>query len=114
MRWAPLPGGVATPAVALRGSYVKLTGEDDIDADTKSLDVSVSKGFLFVTPYAGAGYVWGTVTPGSRFTTLRETEVNEARFFLGARVTLGFLEFTPEYEKLGDNDVYNLRLSIGF
>ena len=114
VRWAPLPGGVATPAVAVRGSYTKLTGEDDIDADSKSVDVSVSKGFLFVTPYAGLGYIWGTVTPSSRFTTLREVETNNARFFAGARVSLGFLELTPEYEKVGDNDVFNLRISLGF
>lgn len=114
IRWAPLPGGTATPAVAVRGSYTKLTGEDDIDADAKSVDVSVSKGFLFVTPYAGLGYVWGSVTPSRRFATLREVEVNDARFFAGARVTLGFLELTPEYEKIGESNVFNFRLSLGF
>lgn len=114
VRWAPLPGGVATPAVAIRGSYVKLTGEDDLKGDASSLDVSISKGFLFFTPYAGAGYVWGTVNPSDRFTTLRKVDVDKARFFAGARVSLGFLELTPEYEKLGDSDVFNLRLSIGF
>ena len=115
VRYAPLPGGVATPALAIRASYVKLTGEDDVDADSTSLDVSVSKGFAFLTPYAGAGYVWGTVTPSSAFTsTLREVEVNEARLFAGLRVSLGFLELTPEYEKIGDSNVFNMRLSLGF
>lgn len=114
VRWAALSGGIASPAVALRGSYVKLTGEDDIDADAASADISISKGFLFVTPYAGAGYVMGTVTPNSQFVTLREAEVNEARFFLGARIALGFLQITPEYEKLGDSDIFNVRLSLGF
>lgn len=114
VRWAVLPGGVATPAIALRGSYVKLTGEDDLKANASTLDVSISKGFLFFTPYAGAGYVWGTVDPSSDFPTLSKVDVDKARFFAGARVSLGFLEITPEYEKLGDNDVFNLRLSLGF
>ncbi len=112
--WAVLPGGVAQPAFAIRGTYVKLTGERDLKADAGTVDASVSKGFLFVTPYAGAGYVWGTVTPSSRLITLSKAEVNKARFFAGARVSLGFFEITPEYEKLGNNDVYNLRLALGF
>ncbi len=114
VRWAPLPGGVATPAVAVRASYVKLTGEDDLKADSKTLDVSVSKGFVFVTPYAGLGYVWGTVDPSDNFPSLSKVEVNKGRFFAGARVSLGFFEVTPEYEKLGKSDVFNLRLSLGF
>lgn len=114
VRWAILPGGVATPGVALRGTYVKLSGEDDLKADAQTLDVSISKGFLFVTPYAGAGYVWGTVDPDNSFANLSKVEVNKARFFAGARVSLGFIEITPEYEKLGKNDVFNLRLSVGF
>lgn len=112
VRWAVLPGGVAQPAVALRGTYVKLSGEDDLKANATTVDASISKGFLFVTPYAGAGYVWGTVDPS--FAGLSKVEVNKARFFTGARVSLGFIEITPEYEKLGKNDVFNLRLSVGF
>jgi len=112
LRWAPLEGGVATPAVAVRGTYTQLTGEDDLKADSQTLDVSISKGFLFVTPYAGAGYVWGTVDPS--FGALSKVSVDKGRFFAGARVSLGLLEFTPEYEKIGKSDVFNLRASLGF
>lgn len=114
VRWAVLPGGVATPALAVRGSYVKLTGEDDLKANASTLDVSVSKGFLFLTPYAGVGYVWGSVNPSNDFPTLSKVDVEKARLFAGARVSLGFLEFTPEYEKIGKSDIFNLRLSLGF
>ena len=114
VRWAPWEGGVATPAVAVRGTYVKLTGEDDLKADAQTLDVSISKGFLLVTPYAGVGYVWGSVNPADRFVSLETVDVEKSRFFAGARLSLGFLEVTPEYEKLGSSDVYNLRLSVGF
>lgn len=114
VRWAPLPGSTTTPALALRASYVRLTGEDDFKADAKAVDASISKGFLFLTPYAGLGYVWGTVDPSSRFTTLSKVDVDKARLFAGARVSLGLFEVTPEYERLGKNDVFNLRLSLGF
>jgi len=114
VRWAVLPGGIATPALALRATHVQLTGEDDLKANATTLDASVSKGFLFVTPYAGLGYVWGTVDPDDSFATLSKVDVNKARFFAGARVSLGFFEITPEYERLGDSDVFNLRLSLGF
>ncbi|MES2684901.1 MAG: hypothetical protein V4650_15380 [Pseudomonadota bacterium] len=114
VRWAVLPGGVATPALAVRGTYVKLTGEDDLKANSSTLDVSVSKGFLFLTPYAGVGYVWGSVNPSDNFPSLSTVDVEKARLFAGARVSLGFLEFTPEYEKIGKSDIFNLRLSLGF
>lgn len=113
VQWAALPGGAISPAVAVRGSYVKLVNADDLKGDSKTLDVSVSKGFLFFTPYAGLGYVWGTVTPDAS-TLLDKEEVNDLRLFAGVRLSLGLLEITPEYEKLGDSHVYNLRFSLGF
>ncbi|HEY5995274.1 MAG TPA: hypothetical protein VIU46_11825, partial [Gallionellaceae bacterium] len=58
LRYAVLPGGVATPAVAIRGSYTKLNGVEQLAFNTKGLDVSISKGFAMFTPYAGVGQVW--------------------------------------------------------
>src|SRR6266705_7208440 len=63
LRYAIVPGGVAMPAIGIRGSYTKLTGVDQLDFDTKGLDLSISKGFLMFTPYAGIGRVWVTSTP---------------------------------------------------
>ena len=113
VRWAVLPGGIATPAVALRASYTKMSGENDLRFNSKAVDVSISKGFAFLTPYAGAGYVWGTVKTDPRF-LLKTEDVNKAKFFVGLRASLGFIEITPEYERVGSNNAYNLRLSLGF
>src|SRR5438552_15478397 len=63
LRYAIVPGGVAMPAIGVRGSYTKLTGVDQLDFDTKGLDLSISKGFLMFTPYGGIGKVWATSTP---------------------------------------------------
>ncbi|MGJ4748838.1 hypothetical protein ACQV5M_20925, partial [Leptospira sp. SA-E8] len=57
LRYALLQGGVATPAIGLRGAYTSLDN-DDLDLATKSLDISISKGFALLTPYAGIGRVW--------------------------------------------------------
>jgi hypothetical protein len=57
LKWAILEGGVATPALAIRGSYSRLAGVDELDLDTMAADVLISKGVLMLTPYAGASVV---------------------------------------------------------
>lgn len=55
--WAILDGGVATPAVGLRGVYSRTSGSDVYDLDQVGLEVEISKGFAVLTPFAGAGVV---------------------------------------------------------
>ncbi len=117
LRYAVLEGGVAQPALALRGAYTTTSGIDDFDYESWSADVSLSKGFAMLTPYVGAGYVWGTATPkGStaQAVGLSEVDANNERLFAGLRLSLGLLEMTPEYERIGDNNAYNLRLGLSF
>ncbi len=113
IRYAILEGGVATPALAIRGGYTTATGIDDFDFSTYSLDATVSKGFAFVTPYAGVGYVWGRVDP-DRSIALDREDVNQARFYAGVRVSFLLLGITPEYERSGSRDSFNLRVGFGF
>ena len=49
LRYAILPGGVAQPAIAIRGSYTKLSGVDQLALNTNGLDISISKGFAIFT-----------------------------------------------------------------
>src|SRR5882762_777846 len=63
VRYAIVSGGATTPAIGIRGSYTKLTGVDQLDFNTKGVDLSISKGFLMFTPYAGVGKVWAASTP---------------------------------------------------
>lgn len=115
VRYAILEGGVASPALAVRGSYTATSGIDDLKYRSYGLDVSLSKGLTFVTPYVGAGYVWATATPeGTLATQLDEEDVSSERFFVGARFSLLLLEITPEYERIGDNNTYNLRVGFSF
>lgn len=113
VRYAILPGSVALPALALRGSYSTLSGIRDFDVESKSMDVSVSKGFALLTPYAGAGYVWGESDPNGSF-GLRKEKIEEPKFFAGLKIGIGLFELTPEYTQIGDNNAYNVQLGLGF
>ena len=55
---AILEGSVATPALGVRATYSRLNGIDDFELQTAGIDASISKGFLFLTPYAGGGMLW--------------------------------------------------------
>lgn len=113
VRYAILEGGVATPGLALRGAFTKSAGVDDIDLTTYSADATLSKGFAFVTPYIGAGYVWGNVdVTGTYEDVLDDESPDMGRVFAGVRISAGFLEITPEYEHIGSRDVFNLRLGF--
>jgi len=60
--WAILDGGVATPALGLRGTYSRSSGSDVYSLEQAGLEAEISKGFAVLTPYAGAGFVWSQGT----------------------------------------------------
>ncbi|HSW13866.1 MAG TPA: hypothetical protein VLI06_13565 [Solimonas sp.] len=113
LRWAILEGGVAEPALAVRGSFTRASGIDDFDYEAYGLDVSVSKGFTFLTPYAGYGYVWSEVDPHGT-AGLEKEEVDGGRFFAGLRIGIALLDITPEYEHIEGRDAFNLLLGLSF
>lgn len=111
LRYAFLPGSTTMPAVALRASYVAVTGIDTFDLNSTSVDVALSKGFTLLTPYVGVGYVMGEADPDS-LTGLEKAEVEDTKAYLGLRVSLGLIEMTPEVAQVGDNLAYSLRLGF--
>lgn len=113
LRYAMVEGGVAMPAVGLRAAVTRLEGVDQLAFDTRSLDVSISKGFGPVTPYAGYGRVWATATPGAD-TGLSEVDVDGNRAFAGVRFSLVVLQFVLEAERIGDATGYSAKLGFGF
>lgn len=117
LRYAILEGGIASPALALRGALARTSGIRDFDYDAFSVDLSLSKGFTILTPYLGAGYVWAEADPSGDAATLAglsRVKVDEQRFFVGMRLSLLLLELTPEYERTGNNSAYNLRFGFSF
>jgi hypothetical protein len=113
LRYAILAGGVASPALAVRGTYTRSAGIDDFDYSAWSADASISKGFTLLTPYVGAGVVRSTADPDAS-TGLQRVKTNGTRVFAGLRIGLGFFDIVPEYEHIGGNNAYNLALGFSF
>jgi hypothetical protein len=112
VRYALLEGGVASPAVALRASYSLLQGVDELDMNTMGVDLSISKGFVMLTPYAGAGAIRTTATPKDSV-TLGEEVINETRLFAGVNLNLG-MNFVLEADKTGDHTSFSVKAGFRF
>lgn len=112
LRYALIEGDAITPAVSVRGSYAQLSGVSDVDQESYGLDLSISKGFGPLTPYAGVGYVWSTLEADPQF-QLDDEDVDETRLFIGLRLS-ALIGITPEYERVGDRDTFNLRAGLVF
>ena len=111
-----LDGTMATPAVGVRATYTKLAGVNDLALQTYGVDASVSKGFLFVTPYAGAGMMWinseakGFLQPLG----LKKENISVPRVFGGVKFSpLPLLGFTVEAE-YAVRPIYSLRAAVSF
>jgi hypothetical protein len=114
VKWAILQGSVATPALAIRAAYTKLTGVTDLDISTKSADLSISKGFAMFTPYAGYGMVWIDSKEKSTAVTLQDESLTENKWFVGCKIT-----FFPLMNMVVEGDFakvnsYSARLNIHF
>ncbi|GAB4115407.1 MAG: hypothetical protein Fur0026_01240 [Sideroxydans sp.] len=113
LRWAFMPGSMAMPAVAVRGSLTKLTGVSQLSLDTKGIDFSISKGFAMFTPYAGIGKVWTTSTPDAA-TTLSEESFSQNKLFAGANLNFGLTNLAAEFDKTGEAKSVSLKLGFRF
>lgn len=113
LRWALMPGSTTMPAVAVRGALTKLSGVNQLALDTKSLDVSVSKGFAMLTPYAGIGKVWTNSTPDAA-TGFSGESFSQNKFFAGANLNLGTTNFALEFDKTGEAQSTSFKLGFRF
>lgn len=112
--YAIAEGGVISPAISLRGSFMDVNGIDDLDFGTKSLELSISKGLTLVTPYIGAGKVWVTSTPKNAVAGLvSEEKFSMTKAFGGVRIAIPGIQLTAEMDKTGDATSYSLRAGFG-
>lgn len=117
LRYAVFEGGVTMPALAIGAHYTSTNNIDDFDYSAWGVDAMLSKGFAFLTPYVGGGYVSSHTKAADGIKQsydLRDETVDAGRFFAGVRIAMFFFDLTPEYERFGSNDVYNLRLGLSF
>lgn len=110
LRYAILDGGIAQPAIAVRGSYTKLNGVNQLSLDTKGLDISISKGFAMFSPYAGIGQVW--VNSTANVSGLAAEKFTQGKVFVGANLNLGFTNLAAEIDKTGG--IQSISMKLGF
>ncbi len=113
LRYAILEGGAAQPAVGIRGALTKMSGVSQLDLNTKSLDVSISKGFAMFTPYAGVGVVWVDSTPNG-IPTLTSESFNQNKLYVGGNLNFGLVNVALEYDKTGSAPSYSAKLGFRF
>ena len=115
LRYAIVSGGAALPAIGIRGSYTKLTGVDQLDFDTKGVDLSISKGFLMFTPYAGVGKVWVASTPKNIPTSTPTKEsLSLNKVFVGINMNFGLTNLAFEGDRTGEATSYGAKLGFRF
>lgn len=115
---AILEGTLATPALGVRATYTRLAGVNDLELQTAGLDASVSKGFLFLTPYAGAGAVWvhskATGNLKTLVPTLNTENIWQPRVFGGLKISpLPLVAVTAEVE-YQVRPIYSLKAAVNF
>ncbi len=114
LRYAIIAGNVALPAVAVRGTMTKLSGVSNLAFDTKGLELTVSKGFLMITPYATIGQIWTTSDPSEPTGILKKEEFQQTKVGVGANVNLGLINLSLEGDKTGDSTTYSAKFGLRF
>jgi hypothetical protein len=120
---AILDGTLATPALGVRATYTRLAGVSQLDLQTAGIDASISKGILFLTPYAGAGMVWidskakGNLQTNSIALTgsaLKSESIWQPRGFVGVKISpLPLFGITVEAE-YAVRPIYTLKAALSF
>jgi hypothetical protein len=112
VRWSPFEGTTLTPAVSLRGAFTVLSGSEQLDFHSTSGEIVISKGFLFVKPYLGAGLVYGSAKPG--VAGLSDVSVWQRKYFGGVNVNLGLVNMAVEADRTGHDNTYSAKLGFRF
>jgi len=86
---------------------------DQLSFDTRSMDISISKGFAILTPYAGVGSVWVDSTPNG-VAGLANESFQQGKVFGGVNINLGISNFLIEYDKTGSSASYTAKMGFRF
>jgi hypothetical protein len=113
--YALLEGGVATPALTVRVTASKLSGVDGLDLDTRGVELTISKGFAVLTPYAGIGRVEVKSKPrGTAALALSRESFDLTKFYAGLNVNFGLVNLAFEADKTGDAGSYSAKFGFRF
>jgi hypothetical protein len=112
LRYAIISGNAALPALGVRGSFTRLSGIDQLDLSTRGLDLSISKGLAFFTPYAGIGKVWVKSDP--HVSGLQREDFSLNKVFLGAGVQLALFNVNVEADRTGEVSGLSIKAGLRF
>ena len=113
--WAFIRGGSLVPALAVRLAHSRMRGVDQMDLKATALDLSISKGFAFLTPYAGIGQIWLSsevhdIQAAKGFSL--DSSPQLGRVFVGARFSAAWLRTIVEAQRADGIDSYSVKLGI--
>lgn len=112
VKWAFVEGGVLTPAVAVRLHANQANGLGEMSLRSQGVDLSISKGFAFFTPYAGVGVVASQAsTKNDRWAAERYTQT---RVFAGANLNLLVTNLAFEADKTGKDTTVSVKFGVRF
>lgn len=114
IRYSFISGNLAIPAVAIRGTYTQLLGLDQLDLNTKGVELTVSKGFLMLTPYLGVGNIWTSSTLDLNGVASVSSDVSQVKYFAGLNINLGLINFVGEFDQTGDSKSYTAKIGLRF
>jgi len=114
LKYALLEGSMLTPALSIRGSHSQLSGVDDIDLNTQSLDLMISKGFLMLTPYAAVSALWVHGSENSDLVNLGDVDKTLFRALLGIQISPFPLFAINAEASFGEVIQYGFKVSIRF
>jgi hypothetical protein len=112
IKWAFLPGDIAFPAVAVRGAITRLNGVSQLGFESYSADISISKGFVFLTPYVGVGAVRSNSSTDGL--PLKQVNLTQGKVFGGASVNLGLANLNIEADSTGGIHTYSAKVGFRF
>lgn len=110
LRYAFIDGGVALPAVAVRGTWTRMGGVKQLDLETRGLELTVSKGIAMLTPYAGIGQVWVDSKPN--VTVLNAERFTLGKYYVGTNLAFGLVSIGLEIDQTGNDQTVGGKLAV--
>lgn len=106
--YALIGGGLLAPALTVRGTYTKMTGVSEMGLNTRSVELCLSKGFVFITPYIGIGRVRTAGIPHTG--NLSAVNVYDTKEYVGADINLGLMNLDLEVDRMAGSTSYGANL----
>lgn len=112
LKWAFVSGGLLTPSLAARVFVTQTSGLGDLSLRSQGVDLSISKGFAVLTPYAGVGLVSSQASTKSK--VWANERYTQARVFVGANVNLLVMDLSFEADKTGEDTTVGIKAGFRF